>query len=217
MPLVKLLWIPLLLFPAIAGAAGAREQLQHLVSEVSALTADFSQTVRDGEGGIIDTSSGRLALARPNRFRWDVLEPDAQHIVADGDHIWVHDVELDQVSVRPQAFDEQSSPLAVLLDPAGLEQQYRIEEREAIDGVAWLRLYPRVENADFDHVDLGFRDGVLVRMRWDDALGQHTEIVYRNWRRNPDLPPSTFRFVPPPGADVVGDLIPAARVQPLQD
>lgn len=217
MPFARLLLIPLLLFPVLAGAEGARAQLQRFASDVAALTADFSQTVRDSEGEIIDESSGRLALARPNRFRWDLLEPEAQHIVADGDHIWVHDVELEQVSVRPQAVDEQSSPLSVLLDPAALEQQYRVEERAEVEGVAWLRLHPLAEDADFDHVDLGFRGDALARMVMDDALGQRTEIVYSNWQRNPELPAGTFSFVPPPGADVVGDLIPAARVQPLGD
>jgi outer membrane lipoprotein-sorting protein len=37
-----------------------------------------------------------------------------------------------------------------------------------------------------------------------DRLGQTTEIEFERVERNPRLDPSTFRFTPPPGVDVVG-------------
>ncbi|GMU42235.1 MAG: outer membrane lipoprotein chaperone LolA [Xanthomonadales bacterium] len=202
---------------AAHAAGSAREQLDRFGERVQNLSASFEQQVYDADGRSLDAASGTLALARPNRFRWDYLEPEEQRIVADGDHIWVYDVELEQVSVRPQAVDEQSSPLAVLLDLRALDQQFRSEERPEEDGNAWMRLTPRAEEAEFAHVDLAFRDHELKRMVMVDIVGQRTEIVFQGWRRNIALAAGTFRFDPPPGVDVVGDLRPGAQVQPIPD
>lgn len=200
-----------------ADAAGARDQLNRFGEQINNLSARFEQQVYDADGHTLDAASGTLALARPNRFRWDYLEPEEQRIVADGDHIWVYDVELEQVSVRPQAVDEQSSPLAVLLDLRALDEQFRTEERPEEEGNAWMRLTPRGEDAEFAHVDLAFRDDELKRMVMVDIVGQRTEIVFQGWQRNVALAAGTFRFDPPPGVDVVGDIRAGAQVQPIAD
>ena len=196
---------------------GARADLNRFSENVQNLSASFEQQVFDDTGSALDAASGTLALARPNRFRWDYLEPEEQRIVADGDNIWIYDVELEQVSVRPQSFDEQQSPLAVLLDVASLDQQFNTEDRGEKDGASWLRLTPKSEDAEFAHVDLGFRDHQLARMVMVDIVGQRTEIVFQDWKRNTTLPPATFYFEPPKGVDVVGDVRPGAKVQPVGD
>lgn len=201
-------------WPACA-ADLARQQLDRFSENVQNLSASFQQQVFDESGRELDAASGTLALARPNRFRWDYLEPEEQRIVADGDHIWIYDVELEQVSVRPQSFDEQQSPLAVLLDLKSLDEQFDSAERGLADGAHWLRLTPKSEDAEFAHVDLGLRDYQLVRMVMVDIVGQRTEIVFTGWKRNAQLAAGTFFFEPPAGVDVVGDVRPGAKVQPI--
>ncbi|MFO1494289.1 MAG: outer membrane lipoprotein chaperone LolA [Lysobacterales bacterium] len=205
-----------LVLPALASAS-AREQLTAFSAGVQNLSAHFAQQVFGANGDALDATTGTLALARPNRFRWDYLEPEEQRIVADGDHIWIYDVDLEQVSVRPQSFDEQQSPLAVLLDLSELDQQFSTQETGENAGAEWLRLTPKSEDAQFAHVDLGFRDELLVRMVMEDVVGQRTEIVFQEWKRNSTLPPGTFTFTPPKGVDVVGDMIESATVQPIKD
>ncbi|MCB1610887.1 MAG: outer membrane lipoprotein chaperone LolA, partial [Xanthomonadales bacterium] len=108
--------------PAWAATPGpARAELDRFGENINNLTARFVQQVYDDSDNALDSASGTLALARPNRFRWDYLKPEEQRIIADGDNIWIYDVELEQVSVRPQSFDEQQSPLAVLLDLPSLD------------------------------------------------------------------------------------------------
>lgn len=206
-----------LLLPAALPAVEARAQLEAFVSGSRNLSASFEQRSYDPQGFEGDSSSGSLALARPNRFRWDYLEPEAQHIVADGDNIWIHDVELEQVSVRPQAAEDQQSPLSFLLDPAALEEQYRVEEPGEDEGQVWLLLLPLAEEANFAEVLLGFRDEELRTMRMTDQLGQRTEILFRGWQRNQPLADSLFRFVPPAGVDLVGEAAPSRGVDPLPD
>ena len=42
-------------------------------------------------------------------------------------------------------------------------------------------------------------------MELHDSFGQTTLLRFSNMERNPALPAEMFRFVPPPGADVVGE------------
>ena len=55
-------------------------------------------------------------------------------------------------------------------------------------------------------VELGFDGDALRRMRFKDSLGNETQIAFADWKRNPSLPAGTFKFVPPKGVDVVGDV-----------
>jgi len=51
-------------------------------------------------------------------------------------------------------------------------------------------------------------------MRFQDQLGNLTNITFANLARNTALPEGTFTFVPPQGTDVVGDA-PVLQTQPV--
>ena len=198
--------------------AGAREQMATFTKGLKGLDARFEQRVYDPNGRQSDLSSGSVKLSAPRLFRWQYLKPAPQLIVADGDHIWIHDPDLEQVTVRNQSFEEQGSPLAVLIDPTELDRQYQVSEGGKANGLEWLVLLPRkADEAPFQKARLGFGATGLVRMELHDALGQRTVIGFSPWQRNPRFAAGTFKFIPPAGTDVVGDVRPSARVTPLRD
>jgi outer membrane lipoprotein carrier protein len=53
-------------------------------------------------------------------------------------------------------------------------------------------------------------------MTFRDQLGSTTEIRFSQWQRNPVLPPDTFTFTPPEGADVIGD-VPQISIRPIRN
>jgi outer membrane lipoprotein carrier protein len=195
----------------------ARTELDRFVNGLKTLTGRFEQRVYNSDGTETERATGTLALAQPRQFRWDYQDPYAQQILADGTHLWVYDVDLEQASVRPQAFDEANSPIAVLLDLSQLDQQYRISGLQADDDRAWLRLTPTAEQADFRHADFGFGRGTLERLVLTDAFGQRTELRFSNWVRNPALPASHFEISLPEGVDVIGELTEPAVLTPIRD
>ena len=204
--------------PQLGLAAGAaRTQLNGFANGVKTMTARFEQTVLDVNGKLSDRSAGSLKLQSPRQFRWDILEPYEQHIVADGDHVWVHDVELEQVNVRSQSFDEANSPLAVLLDLGMLDQEFASSETGKRAGADWLRLKSKAKEPEFQSADLAFTDNKLTQMVLTDNFGQRSEIRFFNWQRNPKLAAAEFRFTPPEGVDVVGQVRESAEVMPLKD
>ncbi len=197
----------------VANAGPARDQLTSFSKSVRTMSAEFAQTLFDTNGRKKDQSSGTVALMAPRQFRWDVLTPFAQHIVADGNAVWVYDVELEQVNVRAQSFDEANSPLAVLLDLAMLDVEFNTVERPLSAGQYWLRLTAKAKNPDFKYADLGFSNNSMTTMRLVDNFGQRTDIVFSKWQRNPKLAANLFTFTPPEGVDVVGEVPASAIIQ----
>ncbi|SHE67760.1 outer membrane lipoprotein chaperone LolA [Thermomonas hydrothermalis] len=196
----------LLLALGVTGTAwaGAREALQAFTAGLKGLDGQFRQQVFDARGRPKESTQGRVALAAPNRLRWEAQAPYAQLVLADGRTVWVYEPDLNQVSKRPQGVEESGSPLALLLEPARLERDYQVRELPSQDGLDWLEIAPLKADAAFKSARLGFAGDQLRQLEYTDALGQRTVIHFSGWRRNPAFAADTFRFTPPKGVDVIG-------------
>lgn len=211
-----LLLIGLLVAPQVH-AGDARAAFDRFSQDLRGLDGRFEQRVYDANGHLSEQSTGTIALRTPRQFRWEYVDPFPQLIVADGDHVWIYDPDLEQVNVRIQSHEEQSSPLAVLIDPDELDRQFSVAQGGVEEGLDWMVLTPHGEDAQFDQARLAFDDaGELVRMELDDSLGQKTRVQFSGWERNPDFASGHFRFDPPAGVDVVGEMAEAAEVTPIQ-
>ena len=214
-PAIALL-LPLSL-PAVA-AGPARERLDDFARGLDGWQGRSTQVVHDANGILQERSEGQVALRAPRQFRWEYEAPYPQLIVADGSNVWVHDLDLEQVTVRSQSAEESQSPLTVLTDLALLERDYRLSEAGESEGIAWLRLEPRAAEAPFERCDLGFDAARgLVSMRLLDGLGQRNEIRFADWIRNPAFAADAFTFTVPEGADLIGEPVQAAQAFPIRD
>lgn len=190
--------------------AAGRERVERYLSGLQGLQARFTQVLTDRAGTIVSESSGTLAIRRPDRFRWDYLEPYRQVIVADGVRIWLYDSDLEQVTVR-KLDDSLSATPAMLLSGAGkLEENFTVKQVSQEDAMLWVRMEPKRDDTDFKWVRLGFQGDALQRMELADKLGQTTHLEFSDIERNPPLDPARFTFTVPPGADVIGDASAAA-------
>ena len=212
--LIALCLLPL----SLAAHASARDQLDTFSRGIEGLSANFAQRVYGPNGEVKDKSGGTVKLRAPRQFRWEVTQPFPPLIVADGDNLWVYDPDLEQVNVRNQSAEENSSPLAVLIDPTELERQFTVKEGGRSQGLDWLELRPKKpEEAPFERARLGFGAAGLVRMDLYDGLGQRTVLGFSAWKRNPAFAADTFSFTPPAGVDVVGEPVNKAQFVPLTD
>lgn len=97
--------------PALVSAAPAEDNLalvQTHLESVSSMTANFSQTDRNGR-----TLNGVMTLRRPGKIRFQYEKGVPQLIVADGSSLYFIDYQVRQVERWPIG----NSPLAVLLNP----------------------------------------------------------------------------------------------------
>lgn len=198
--------------------AGARDQLTTFTKGLKGLDAHFEQRVFDTKGAERERSAGTVQLLAPRQFRWEYRTPSPQLILADGRQIWIYDPDLEQVTVRSQGLEEQSSPLTILIDPGEIDRQFTVSEAGKANGLDWLLLVPKnPDEAPFEKARLGFSAKGLVRMELNDSLGQRTVIGFSPWRRNPVFAKDLFTFTAPPGVDVVGDIKPPDIVTPIRD
>lgn len=191
-----------LLLGALASAATAVDTLRDFARDVSSAKAEFTQTVTSPDGLKKKTSSGQFEFVRPNRFRFAYVKPFAQLIVSDGRKVWLHDVDLNQVSVRN--FDQAlgATPVA-LLSGNGLERDFELSALPARDGLDWVHAVPRVKEGNIESLNVGFKGGALAALEIVDAFGQRSLIRFSQLLTNLALPDASFQFTPPKGADVI--------------
>ncbi len=190
----------LTLLTASLSALAAANDLERYFSDVRTLHGEFSQETHDEDGRLLEESEGYMWLARPNRFHWRYDRPYEQQIVADGERIWVYDVDLLQVSVRPLDEVLGSGPALLLsgeLDT--LQELFRVREEDD-----WLVLEPGNGGWEMEEARLRFRDGVPVEVVILDGLGQTTRLRMDELAVNESIDDTRFRFEPPPEADVIG-------------
>jgi len=185
--------------------ADARARLDAFVGGTRTLKAQFSQQVFDASGRKAQEASGVMFLSRPGKFRWVYKKPYSQVIVGDGKKLWIHDEDLDQVTVRKldQAIGE--SPAALLAGNNDLEKLFELKPGGDQAGLEWLEATPKGKEGSFAKVRLGFKGNDLTTMELQDNFGQTTLLRFSGLERNPALGSSLFRFKPPKGVDVLGD------------
>jgi outer membrane lipoprotein carrier protein len=203
---VRAAWLlsALLLLPALAGAAGV-ERFQAYLRSTQTASADFEQQVFDREKKLVQRSRGSFTLQRPGRFRWSYAQPYAQLIVGDGKRVWIYDEDLNQVTVRAMASALGSTPAALLAGAADVERAFELTNAGQRDGLEWVEAKPREREAGFERIRLGLGTAGVQAMELTDHFGQTTLLRFSNIARNPKVDPDAFRFVPPKGADVLGE------------
>lgn len=192
------------LFLAGPAMADNRDDLIALVNGLTSLSATFEQQRYDETGTLLETSSGECQVQRPGRFRWVYRTPFEQHIVSDGEYVWIYDVDLDQVTVNTIGDAPGGSPAALLGNETDVAAHYAIEESDdGDDGLAWFVLRPQAGGGDFARIELGLANGELGAIRLHDNLGQRTLLRFTDVARNDALESGLFDFTPPPGIDVI--------------
>jgi outer membrane lipoprotein carrier protein len=177
--------------PALA-AESARAHLDTFAKDLRAVSAHFEQQAFDPKGGAGKTSRGDLALKAPRQFRWDTVAPYKQLIVADGEKVWIYDADLEQVSVR--AGDRGSAQSADRADRSFAARSDFARRTGRSRRLTWLRLKSKDKDPQFAYADLG-STAADSRMRFEDTLGDRTEIRFSDWKR-PQLPGDAFKFTP---------------------
>lgn len=189
---------------ADAGAA-TLDRLRAFVKDTQTARTQFTQTVigRDGRPGA--SAAGEFLLERPGKFRWAVTKPYKQLIVGDGERVWIFDEDLNQVIVRRIGDALGATPAALLSGNQDVERAFTWKELPPADGLDWLSATPISTESTFAEIRLGFDAKGLAALELVDAFGQRSLVRFSGFERNPKLPPGSFTFVPPKGADVVGD------------
>ena len=194
---------------SLASADGLKS-LENFMKGTQTGRADFTQVVtsppKDGQAARSKTSSGTFEFQRPGRFKFVYQKPFEQTIVADGQTLWLHDVDLNQVTARKQAAILGTTPAALIAaapDLSALQKDFTLQPAADKDGLQWVQATPKSKDGQLQNVRVGFKGTELAALEILDSFGQRSLLTFANLQTNVSLAQDAFQFKPPAGADVI--------------
>ena len=176
--------------------------LQAKLNAIHTMSATFQQVVY-AQKREVSRSSGTMALSRPGHFRWQTQKPLEQWVIADGNHLWVYDLDLEQVTVKKQDKGLGSTAGLFLSGYNGhIAEDFNVTVKTQGD-ISRFDLRAKSSKANFQQVRLMFNKNALAGIELFDQLGQHTDIHLSQIKTNPTLPAALFQFKVPENVDVV--------------
>ena len=207
-------------FAIISVAACAQEQgatalkdLEIFVKNTKSGRAAFTQVVtspaKEGQTPKVKTSSGSFEFLRPNRFKFLYKKPFEQSIVSDGQTLWLHDVDLNQVTARKLAQVLNGTPAAVIAaaaDLKGLQADFTLTSLAEKGGLQWVLAVPKTKEGQLQSITVGLKTTdkgtELAALEILDSFGQRSVMTFSEFEVNPALTVASFQFKPPAGADI---------------
>lgn len=191
--------------PSLALADKDADRLTHILEPLTTYAADFDQQILDGSGQRLQSASGRMWLARPGRFRWEVDAPYSQIVVSDGEQVTLYDPDLEQATI--QQLDERVTHTPALLlsgSADALTENYAV--RASQRGTAeTFTLTPRSADTLFETLQLTFYAERLGGLQMTDSTGQRTAIEFDNVEQNGKIDDARFSIELPEGTDIIRD------------
>jgi len=229
--------VVLFLFPLSDGreAAGLASRMEARYRSAKTLQASFLERYSEN-GAVLRTEAGTAYFRRPGKMRWEYERPERDLFLVDGKTAWFY-VPADHTVTRVPAKQSADlrTPLALLAGEMKISRICsRVEladaEKPLRDADAVLRCILRGEkqnaaSADEPESVLGgggtdavffevARDsGELARLIVRQAGGIAVEFRFGNWRFDPALPDTMFRFEPPAGVAIVNGELAEGKTQ----
>jgi len=176
-------------------------------------------------GSVVRTEAGTAYFRRPGKMRWEYERPEKDLFLVDGKTAWFY-VPADHTVTRVPARQsgDLRTPLALLAGQMKVSRvcshvEFADAEKPLAEGDAVLRCAVRgekdaartnePENAlgasanDAVFFEVARDSGELARLIVRQAGGIEVEFRFENWRFDPALSDSMFRFEPPAGVAIV--------------
>jgi outer membrane lipoprotein carrier protein len=189
---------------ALAAYSPAAQELAAQLKGLTTMQANFKQTIATADGRVLQQASGKMALQRPGKFRWELDEPSKQLIIVSNDKLWVYDEDLAQLTVQP--VNKMPSTPAFLLstDNQHLLDTFVVSKAHANKvGKQRFILTPRHKDELFISLQLVFAKAILQQIIMTDGLGQITDISFSKAQTGQTLAAQLFRLDIPKGVELV--------------
>jgi len=187
--------------------AGTVDAFQRRFSALGAISGDFVQTYR--APGIEQREAGVFWMRKPALMRWEYRDPEEKLFVADGKQTWLYVPADKQVQVRSLTAQELlTTPLRFLFGQGDIRSEYDVvpdpEYRGETVGTVLARLVPRVGSEyRFLVLEIDVATLDLRRLIVREKTGNTSEFAFHNLVLNPKTNSRTFKFVLPPGVELI--------------
>lgn len=185
----------------------AKSILMAKLANLNYFSANFNQIVLSESGEILEQSSGKLAISKPNLANWHTIEPDELAIVSDGQDVWFYNPWIEQVSVYSLSAAIAKTPILLLTSKdETLWQQYtvtkgNITKESVTKNSESFVISAKDVNSQIKSLTLIFdsskENGKLKQFSFLDATGQLSHIKLTDFDDQSVPEASLFNFVVP--------------------
>ena len=185
----------------------SKKVLMAKLATLNFFSANFSQEVISDSGELLDQSTGKLAISKPNLANWQTIEPNELSIVSDGSNVWFYDAWLEQVSVYSLSAAIAQTPILLLTSQdESLWQQYNVTQHKEIFVVTAKNTDSQVQSLTlvFESNEGSIKGNVeqLSQFTFLDATGQKSNIKLSHYDAKNAPEAALFNFVIPNGVQV---------------
>ena len=236
--MAALLCALVLLFSSLKGSKEAEElasRMEARYRSAKTLQATFLERYAEN-GSVLRTEAGTAYFRRPGKMRWEYERPEKDLFLVDGKTAWFY-VPSDHTVTRVPAKQSADlrTPLALLAGQMKISRVCsHVELTDAVkslrEGDAVLRCQVRGEKegassaedpetvlgaggSDAVFFEVARDNGELARLIVRQAGGIEVEFRFENWRFDPALPDTMFRFNPPAGVAIVNGELTDGKTQ----
>ena len=220
---------------ALTGHADTKSSVARLEARYrtpKTLQASFLERYTEN-GRLVRVEAGTVYFKRPGKMRWDYQVPERNLFLVDGKTAWFY-VPADHTATRVPAKESADwrTPLALLVgdmkisrvcehvlpaidetpenpEHAMLYCALRGAASKSPNGALGGSQKPLNSQSVFFEVDTN--SGDLVRVLVRDPGGVGIEFSFTNWRMDPQVPDSLFRFDVPKGVAIVNGELPGGQ------
>src|SRR5258707_7193532 len=211
-------------------AAELASRMEARYRSAKTLQATFLERYAEN-GSVLRTEAGTAYFPRPGKMRWEYERPEKDLFLVDGKTAWFY-VPADHTVTRVPAKESTDlrTPLALLASETKVSRvcaRVRLEEQEKpqqsdnvllrcelrgvkgkVSGESSAGAIAGTDAASAVFFEIVPATGELVRLIAQQPGGVRVEFQFENWRINPPLPDSMFRFQQPADVALVNGELP---------
>lgn len=179
------------------------QDLQQKLNTFHGMKANFQQALFSDKRTPPHRSSGTMAILRPGKFRWETQKPNEQILIADGNLLWIYDVDLEQATKQKIDTTDSNSPALFLSgNVSDIPKRFTVKNENNSNAVGFV-LAAKSADDMFQSIKIIFQADKLSKMVVDTRIGQRSEFTFSQVEINPKFSNTTFHFKPPAGVDVL--------------
>ncbi len=155
-------------------------------------------------------SEGSIKINKTGNFKLTILKPDHQEVILTPKNVWVIDFPMDpkdKMSVlKSKKPKKNQSPavVAFLMGKGELSKNFKIIESKSDGGVLKIKLQAisKTEMVQNLNMNLDKTAQLITWMSFKDALGNETELEFKNIEFDVTFNKKEFDFTPPKNSSV---------------
>ncbi|HUK55821.1 MAG TPA: outer membrane lipoprotein carrier protein LolA [Nitrospiria bacterium] len=185
-------------------------KIQAAYERTSDWKADFEQTTRIEGFDAPIASRGKLYIKKPDKLRWEYLEPNRNQIVVNEQKIWIYTPEQKQAIVSPfSEISDSQLPLHLLSGVGRLDRDFSVQWTDpAGAGSAKppsLTLIPKDPRTGLTKLWVEVDPGTyfITRLTLFETNGNRSQFRFAGIRNDTGLKDRFFVFTPPKDVVVV--------------